>query len=212
MLHGHPSPLFWLERDVLVADVMAERAASRREIPKQLNLYVATPCCLPTDPDRCGFCLFPSEVYRNRTQLDTYLRYLAREGAMYREYFAGERLASIYFGGGTSNLYKADQYATLLDIVRAVFPALGPETEVTLEGIPQLFTREKLVAMRDAGVNRVSIGVQQLDDEMIAMSGRKQKASQVFQTIEWCHALGLPVSVDLIFGWPARPWRACSTI
>jgi len=126
--------------------------------------------------------------------------------------FRGERLASIYFGGGTSNLYKADQYATLLDIVRAVFPALGPETEVTLEGIPQLFTREKLVAMRDAGVNRVSIGVQQLDDEMIAMSGRKQKASQVFQTIEWCHALGLPVSVDLIFGWPARPWRACSTI
>ena len=202
VLHGHPSPLLWLDRDVSVPAVMAERAAARREIPKQLNLYVATPYCLPTDPDRCGFCLFPSEVYQNRQQLDTYLRYLAREGEMYRPYFAGQPVSSIYFGGGTSNLYKADQYAVLLRLVREIFPALGPETEITLEGIPQLFSLEKISAMHAAGINRVSIGAQQLSDEMIAMSGRKQKASQVFQTIEWCHALGLPVSIDLIFGWP----------
>jgi oxygen-independent coproporphyrinogen-3 oxidase len=201
VLHGHPSPLLWLDRDVSVPTVMAERAATHEDIPKQLNLYVGTPYCLPTDPDRCGFCLFPSEVYQRREQLDTYLRYLGREGSMYRAYFFDQPLASIYFGGGTSNLYKADQYAVLLGHVREVFPAFGADTEVTLEGIPQLFTHEKLSAMRDAGINRISIGVQQLDDEMIAMSGRKQKASQVFQTIDWCHALGLPVSVDLIFGW-----------
>ena len=204
VLHGHPSPLFWLDRDVPVPAVMAEREAARNEIPKQLNLYVATPYCLPTDPDRCGFCLFPSEVYRNRQQLDTYLGYLAREGEMYRRYFAEQPVSSIYFGGGTSNLYKADQYAVLLRLVRGIFPSLGPETEITLEGIPQLFTLEKLGAMHAAGINRVSIGAQQLSDEMIAMSGRKQKASQVFQTIEWCHALGLPVSIDLIFGWPRQ--------
>jgi oxygen-independent coproporphyrinogen-3 oxidase len=203
VLHGHPSPLLWLDRHVDVPAVMAERAAGRRDVPKQLNLYVATPYCLPTDPDRCGFCLFPSEVYQGRHQLDTYLRYLAREGEMYRRYFEGESLATVYFGGGTSNLYKADQYARLLEIVRGIFP-LGPGTEVTLEGIPQLFTHEKLAAMKASGVTRVSIGAQQLDDEMIAMSGRKQKASHVFQTIDWCHALGLPVSVDLIFGWPRQ--------
>jgi oxygen-independent coproporphyrinogen-3 oxidase len=207
VLHGHPSPLFWLDRNVSVPAVMEERAADQREIPKQLNLYVATPYCLPTDPDRCGFCLFPSEVYQNRHQLDTYLRYLAREGEMYRRYFAGQQLTTIYFGGGTSNLYKADQYEVLLRTVRDVFPARGPETEVTLEGIPQLFTQEKLAAMKAGGVTRISIGAQQLDDEMIAMSGRKQKASQVFQTIEWCHALGLPVSVDLIFGWPRQTMK-----
>jgi len=204
VLHGHPSPLFWLNRDIPVPDVMAEREAARREIPKQLNLYVATPYCLPTEPDRCGFCLFPSEVYKNRGQLDTYLGYLEREGAMYRQYFAGEPVSSIYFGGGTSNLYKADQYAVLLRLVREIFPTLGPDTEITLEGIPQLFTLEKIAAMHAAGVNRVSIGAQQLSDEMIAMSGRKQKASQIFQTIEWCHSLGLPVSIDLIFGWPTQ--------
>jgi oxygen-independent coproporphyrinogen-3 oxidase len=204
VLHGHPSPLFWLNRDISVPAVMAEREAARHEIPKQLNLYVATPYCLPTNPDRCGFCLFPSEVYKNRQQLETYLGYLAREGEMYRSYFIGQPVSSIYFGGGTSNLYKADQYAALLRLVRDVGIVVSPETEITLEGIPQLFTLEKLTAMRDAGINRVSIGAQQLTDDMIAMSGRKQKTAHVFQSIEWCHKLHLPVSIDLIFGWPRQ--------
>ena len=86
-----------------------------------LNLYVGTPYCLPTEPDRCGFCLFPSEVYKNRHQLDVYLEYLRREGEMVRPHLEGAELASIYFGGGTSNLYKTDQYAVLMDIVRGVF-------------------------------------------------------------------------------------------
>jgi oxygen-independent coproporphyrinogen-3 oxidase len=183
---------------------MAARAEALRDAPGRLNLYVATPYCLPTTPDRCGFCLFPSEVYQGRPQLDRYLGCLEREGEMYRPFVARTPLTSVYFGGGTSNLYRADQYARLLQLVRNLFPDLGGDTEVTLEGIPQLFTREKLDAMRTAGCTRVSIGVQQLDDEMIAMSGRKQKASQVFQTIAWCRDLGLAVSVDLIFGWPRQ--------
>src|SRR5881296_776913 len=204
VLHGHPSPLFWKNRDISVPAVMAARAEALRNAPKRLNLYVATPYCLPTVPDRCGFCLFPSEMYQGKPQLDRYLGYLEREGALYRPFLEGPPLTSIYFGGGTSNLYRADQYARLLQPVRSIFPRLSGDTEVTLEGIPQLFTLEKLDAMRAAGVTRVSIGVQQLDDEMIAMSGRKQKAAQVFQTIAWCRDLGLTVSIDLIFGWPRQ--------
>ncbi len=204
VLHGHPSPMFWLERNVPVPMVMSDRRAANTAIPKRVNLYVATPYCLPTTPDRCGFCLFPSEIYRGKHQLDEYLRYLEREGAMYRDFFAGNRLATVYFGGGTSNLYHASQYGRLLDIVRGVFPDLPPDVEVTLEGIPQLYTAEKLAAMKAAGVTRISLGVQQLDDELIALSGRKQKADHVFRTLEWCAALGLPASVDLIFGWPRQ--------
>lgn len=204
VLHGHPSPLFWRSRDLSVPAIMAARAEVLREAPHRLNLYVATPYCLPTNPDRCGFCLFPSEVYQGRSELDRYLGYLEREGEMYRPFVAAMPITSVYFGGGTSNLYRPDQYERLLQLVRGLFPDLGRDTEVTLEGIPQLFTLEKLDAMRAAGCTRISIGVQQLDDEMIAMSGRKQKASQAFQTISWCHDLGLAVSVDLIFGWPRQ--------
>jgi oxygen-independent coproporphyrinogen-3 oxidase len=204
VLHGHPSPLFWRNSDISVPAIMAARGESPRDVPNRLNLYVATPYCLPTTPDRCGFCLFPSEVYQGRGQLEKYLGYLEREGAMYRPFLEGAPLTSVYFGGGTSNLYRADQYPELLRLVRGLFPGLGGDIEVTLEGVPQLFTLEKLDAMRVAGINRVSIGVQQLDDELIAMSGRKQKAAQVFQTIRWCRDLGLAVSVDLIFGWPRQ--------
>src|SRR5947209_2369290 len=118
VLHGHPSRLLWRSRDLSVPEIMAARAEALRATPCRLNLYVATPYCLPTNPDRCGFCLFPSEVYQGRSQLDDYLGYLEREGELYSRYFAGEQLATIYFGGGTSNLYKADQYERLLGIVR----------------------------------------------------------------------------------------------
>ena len=203
VLHGHPSPTHWLEPDIAMDEVLRTRARANQEIPKQVNLYVGTPYCLPTEPDRCGFCLFPSEIYTGRRQLDEYLEYLEREGDMFRDHFAGARLASIYFGGGTSNLYKADQYPRLMDIVGGVFD-IPPQIEVTLEGIPQTFSHDKLLAMKQCGMTRISMGVQVLDDELIKASGRKQQADQVLQTLEWCEALGLPASVDLIFGWPKQ--------
>ena len=182
-------------------DVLRARKLADREIRKRVNLYVGTPYCLPTEPDRCGFCLFPSEIYTNHHQLDEYLGYLKREGDLFRDHFEGAELASIYFGGGTSNLYKADQYSRLMDIVRGVFE-IPPHIEVTLEGIPQTFSHDKLLGMKQSGMTRISMGVQQLDDELIKASGRKQRADQVFRTLESCESLGLPASVDLIFGWP----------
>ena len=201
VLHGHPSPVFWLDGDVSIPTVMERRRHTADVVRKRINLYVGTPYCLPTQPDRCGFCLFPSEVYRGRRQLDVYHDYLKREGDMFRPYFVGAELASIYFGGGTSNLYQVDQYATLMDIVRGVFD-VPPNIEVTLEGIPQTFSHEKLAAMKACGISRISMGVQQLDDELIKASGRKQTADQVFRAIASCEELELPISVDLIFGWP----------
>ena len=172
--------MFWLERDVSIPDVLTRRE-SAAAVRKRINLYVGTPYCLPTEPDRCGFCLFPSEVYRDRHQLDRYLDYLRREGDLFRPYLGGSDLASIYFGGGTSNLYRADQYAVLMDVVRGVFD-VPAGIEVTLEGIPQTFSHEKLAAMKACGINRISMGVQQLDDEMIRLSGRRQTAEQVYRT------------------------------
>jgi len=201
VLHGHPSPVFWLDREVSVPEVMRQHSNSENTIKKCINLYVGTPYCLPTNPGRCGFCLFPTEIYKNSEQLSTYLDYLKREGDLFRPYLEGAELSSIYFGGGTANLYKADQYAELMGIVRGVFD-VPSHIEVTLEGIPQTFNHEKLAAMKDCGINRISMGVQQLDDQLIKASGRKQTAKQVFSALDSCRTLGLSVSVDLIFGWP----------
>ncbi|MCZ7624974.1 MAG: hypothetical protein M5R38_03255 [Candidatus Methylomirabilis sp.] len=136
VLHAHPSPLFWLERDVPIKEVMVERRLANAAIPKRLNLYIGTPYCLPTNPERCGYCLFPSEVYQGQEQLERYLKYLEWEGRRYQHFFEDEQPATIYFGGGTSNLYRPDDYYRLMEIVRAVFPAMAPDIEVTLEGFP----------------------------------------------------------------------------
>jgi len=203
VLHGHPGVTLWHQRDIDVAAIMAaHRPASRKNLP--LKVYVATPYCLPTEPDRCGFCLFPSEEYKSGKQLDHYLEYLRREGEMYRSFFEGVCPESIYFGGGTSNLYNSSQIVELMNIVRTVFPAFNDSTEVTLEGIPQTYSLDKLETMKRAGVNRISVGVQQFEDRLIKFSGRKQKKEQVVRVLEWCHQLGLRTSVDLIFGWPTQ--------
>ena len=136
VLHGHPLPVFWQDTQISIPEVMKNRAEGATTMTKRLNPYVGTPYCLPTEPDRCGFCLFPSEVYRESRQLDTYLEYLKREGEMFRPYLGNVELASVYLGGGTSNLYKPEQYAVLMDIIRGVFE-VPPDIEVTLEGIPQ---------------------------------------------------------------------------
>jgi len=169
-----------------------------------LSLYIGVPYCIRTDPDRCGYCLFPVEVFAGSAQLDTYLDYLAREGEIFRDFFADETPQTVYIGGGTPNLMKPAQYTRMMDIVRSVFPGLSTRTPVTMEGIPQLFTREKLQHMKAGGINRVSIGVQQLNPELNQLSGRKQTARHVFDAIHWAQELGMQCNVDLIFGWPRQ--------
>jgi oxygen-independent coproporphyrinogen-3 oxidase len=91
-----------------------------------------------------------------------------------------------------------------MTLVRKALPRVTPDLEVTVEGVAQLFTRPKLEAMRDAGVTRVSMGVQQFDRELLKLSGRKQDLDHVLRMIELSQTLGLGCNVDLIFGWPGQ--------
>jgi oxygen-independent coproporphyrinogen III oxidase len=211
VLHGFPSPRFWQTGTVSVPAVMRRRQQWNRSAPAPFSLYIGVPYCIRTEPDRCGYCLFPVETFGGAKQLDTYLDYLEREGELFRDFFAGTTPESIYIGGGTPNLLRPTQYTRLMEIVRGVFPGVSAHTPVTMEGIPQLFTREKLEHMKAGGINRVSIGVQQLDPELNQLSGRKQTARHVFDAIHWSHELGLQCNVDLIFGWPRQTMRTLTS-
>src|SRR5262249_24607783 len=135
VMHAHPSPTLWLERDVPLQEIVGGRAWSETGRCRKLSVYVGTPYLLPTTPGRCGFCLFPSEVYRSPDQLVTYLRHLAIEGELYRPWLEDAEAAAIYFGGGTTNLYRPQQYSELMAIVRRVLPRTVPDLEVTIEGV-----------------------------------------------------------------------------
>src|SRR5262249_46738742 len=204
-LHGFPSPRSWRADTESVPCIIEQREALLG-CPEQqrVSLYVGLPYCIRTDPDRCGYCLFPVETFGGAKDLDTYLTYLGREGELFRDYFRGVVPEAVYIGGGTPNLMRPQQYTRLMEIIRSVFPGISDRVPVTLEGIPQLFTREKLEYMKEGGINRVSIGVQQLDPELNSLSGRKQTSRHVFDAIRWAQELGLQCNVDLIFGWPRQ--------
>jgi oxygen-independent coproporphyrinogen-3 oxidase len=203
--HAFPSPRFWSETDVPVDQVLEDRRRLRSlGRGSVINLYVGVPYCIKTEPGKCGYCLFPVEDYVGNEALEEYFGYLKREAALYHEALQGQTLGAVYFGGGTSNLYKGPKYHELMELVRDLFPSIAPEVDLTLEGIPQLFSREKLLAIKEAGMNRISMGVQQINERLNALSGRKQTTKHVVQTLEWARELGLACNVDLIFGWPQQ--------
>jgi oxygen-independent coproporphyrinogen III oxidase len=193
--YGHPSPRFWTP---LAMDVA--RVAELRRRDRQLFLYLHIPFCPRTDPPACGFCLFAREDYTGHPAVVKYLEYLNRELEMYAPHFAGETIECVYFGGGTPNVLRARDYEGVMASVKKLF-TLAPNCEVTLEGVPQLFDKERIHAMAEAGITRISVGAQQLKDELLKYSGRQQTADQVLETIEISHALDLSVNVDLICGW-----------
>lgn len=203
--HAFPSPRFWSETSVPVEETLEDRRRLHaRGGGMPVNLYIGVPYCIQTDPGKCGYCLFPVEVFTGNIDLETYFGYLKREAAKYKEGMDGIPLGAVFFGGGTSNLYKEDKYFELMELVRDLFPTIPPYVDITLEGIPQLFSREKVKAIKEAGMNRISMGVQQVNERLNSLSGRKQKTKHVIQTLEWAHEFGLAANIDLIFGWPQQ--------
>lgn len=203
--HAFPSPRYWSETDVPVKQVLADRRRLHEMgIAMPINLYMGVPYCIQTEPGKCGYCLFPVEVFTGNIDLETYFEYLKREVAMYRDEVRGLPLGAVYFGGGTSNLYREPKYFELMGLVRELFPEIEDYVDITLEGIPQLFTREKIQAIKESGMNRISMGVQQINERLNSFSGRKQKTKHVIQTLEWAREFGLPANLDLIFGWPQQ--------
>ncbi len=117
----------------------------------------------------------------------------------------GKNLISIYFGGGTPSLLGADALAKLLDKVRSYLPFDEKNIEITLEANPETVTAALMRAYAQAGVNRVSIGIQTLDDALLKKLGRCHHASTAISAIETTAAAGISnISIDLMYDIPAQ--------
>ncbi|AOX16185.1 radical SAM family heme chaperone HemW [Kozakia baliensis] len=170
-----------------------------------LALYVHWPFCLA----KCPYCDFNSHVRETIPQ--------ARFGAALRRELAfdaarlGRRpLRSIFFGGGTPSLMSPETVAALIeDATRFFDPA--PDLEITLEANPTSVERGKLAAFREAGVNRVSLGIQSLNDEALRLLGREHSGTQALAALETARSLFERISFDLIYARPGQSladWRA----
>jgi oxygen-independent coproporphyrinogen III oxidase len=173
-----------------------------------VGLYVHVPFCTK----RCHYCSFNTAPLDHPGELHRYLAAVRRE----TELLGGAPWASslvvetIFLGGGTPSLLEPDDLAALLDAVRTRF-AVAAGAEVTVECNPESVGREKLAAYRRAGVNRISLGVQSLDDALLPRLGRLHDAGGARRAFEAARDAGHDnVSVDLMYGLPdqdAATWH-----
>jgi oxygen-independent coproporphyrinogen-3 oxidase len=170
-----------------------------------LALYIHWPFCAA----KCPYCDFNSHV-RDRVDHAAFAAALRAELA-FEAARAGRRpLASIFLGGGTPSLMRPETVAALIADATALFDPL-PDLEITLEANPTSVERDKLRAFRDAGVNRVSLGVQALEPASLAFLGRRHDASEAIEALETARRIFPRVSFDLIYARPGQDeaaWRA----
>ncbi len=193
--YGHPSPRYWEARRPPISVLFEPMDAER-----PLNLYVHIPFCPPTTPGACGFCLFAREDFQSYRLVDAYLEDLYTELDRLVERLGRRRLHTLYFGGGTPNLLKPSSIRQVFARLQEHFDIPG-DCETTFEGTPALFTLDRLEALAESRVNRISAGAQMLKPRLIRYSGRKQRPETIRRTAEFCAENGLRFSVDLITGW-----------
>ncbi len=162
------------------------------------GLYVHIPFCAV----RCPYCYYLSYAEQTRRQMDHYLDALLGELALYRAIpaFADRKVGFVYFGGGTPSLLPAESLHRLLTGLQAIFPWTATE-EISFECAPRSVTRCRLETLRAAGINRVSLGVQQLDDEVLRRNGRIHLVADVERAWAAIRSIGFEeVNVDLMVG------------
>ena len=176
---------------------------------KEFGLYIHIPFCR----QKCFYCDFPSFAGREK-KIDRYLQALEQEFALLRQRVHSKDNArdterkfaprTIYIGGGTPTALSAHQMKKLLKIVQKDVVVAEVE-EFTVEMNPGTVDREKLWLLQQAGVNRLSVGVQSFDDNCLKKIGRIHTAQEAVDTIELAHNLGFDnISLDLIYGLPQQ--------
>ena len=169
------------------------------------GLYIHWPFCLA----KCPYCDFNSHV-RQGIDHGRWRRALLRELAHFAEKTPGRRLTSIFFGGGTPSLMAPDTLAALIEAASCHWD-FSSDIEITLEANPTSSEAESFDAFAAAGVNRMSIGVQALDDEALAFLGRQHSAAEALRAVELARRHVGNLSLDLIYARPgqtAASWRA----
>ena len=201
----------WLQKEYSLsprrAFLCAQAARTGLEVKdglgeKDIILYVGIPFC----PTRCAYCSFVSHsVEKSLKLVEPYVEALGREiadaGALVRE--LGLRVQAVYWGGGTPTTLDEGQLSRTLDRVADAF-ALPAGLEYTVEaGRPDTITREKLRILQSAGVTRISLNPQTMDDRVLAAIGRRHSAQEVRMSFALAREhFGGQINMDLIAGLP----------
>ncbi|HEX6904240.1 MAG TPA: coproporphyrinogen-III oxidase family protein [Thermoanaerobaculia bacterium] len=170
-----------------------------------LGLYLHIPFCRK----RCNFCYFRVYTDKNAEDIGGYLDALATEVELYAEKpaVAGRPLKFVYFGGGTPSYLSVRQLEALVSRVQAALPWTGAE-EITFECEPGTLTHSKLEAIRAIGVTRLSLGIENFNDEILKENGRAHVSTEIYRVLPWIKEMGFEqLNIDLIAGMVGETWE-----
>lgn len=185
-----------------------ERSILCKSSSNSYSLYVSIPFC----PTRCSYCSFVSQSVEKTTKLiEPYLELLCKE----LEYTAkiidklNLKLETVYIGGGTPTTLNAEQMSRLISVINRNFP-MDSCREFTVEaGRPDTVTEDKLKAIFDGGVDRISINPQTMNDEILVSIGRKHTANQTIKAFNMARKVGFKhINMDLIAGLPDESFES----
>lgn len=159
------------------------------------GLYIHLPFCRRKCP-YCGFVSFPHEEER----METYARAAAHELEMRRQGVFSGNPETVYIGGGTPSIFPAEYIAKILADIH-----ISDTMECTVEANPESLSESWLSGLRTLGINRLSIGMQSLNDHLLRELGRMHTVSQAIQAVEMAREAGFRnISADLMFGIPGQ--------
>jgi oxygen-independent coproporphyrinogen-3 oxidase len=188
--------------DIRISDfsiplIMKHESQNNSMEPKQTSgLYIHIPFCF----SKCPYCDFYSST--SLSGLPLFLDALFKEMAMYWSDF--NSFDTVYIGGGTPSLLTPQQLENILTRIRGNFDLIG-NTEITIEINPADLYPSFLESMRETGINRVNIGIQSFDQEMLRFLGRRHSVQQAILAIEASRKAGFHnIGLDLIYGIPGQ--------
>ncbi len=188
----------------------AERLGKGGGAATPLGLYVHLPFCRK----RCNFCYFRVYTDKNHNDIQQYLEALIHEARMIaqQDFVAGRTLDFIYFGGGTPSYLSEKQLTFLMGGLQDALPWESPQ-EVAFECEPGTLSEHKLEAIRGFGVNRLSLGVENFDDEILQANNRAHRSKEIYRAWGWLEKIDFAqVNLDLIAGMVGETdsnWRRC---
>ena len=162
----------------------------------EMGIYVHVPFCR----NKCFYCGFYSIA--SLQWKEAYIQALCREMEIRQEYLPGKKNSTLYFGGGTPSYLNEDELELIVNKIRNIW-CLDECTECSIEMNPEDITRKKLLFLRNLGFNRLTIGIQSFQDEILKRINRKHSGKQAVQAVELAADCGFDnVGIDLIIGLP----------
>jgi oxygen-independent coproporphyrinogen-3 oxidase len=173
--------------------------SAHEDIDPGFGIYVHWPFCAA----KCPYCDFNSHVRHQPIDQPRFVDAFRREIGFMRDRTGPRQVTSVFFGGGTPSLMKPETVENILDAIAEAWP-IPEDAEITLEANPSSVEAGRFRGYRAAGVNRVSLGVQALNDRDLKFLGRLHTVSEALQAIELARSIFPRLSFDLIYARPEQ--------